>query len=276
VIVQFPLGNGPEDRSTELKGEERGFSLYPTDQFIFRPVSVSSGDEARFVVGYARKYGRTTRQFNLLDFYIKDGKTVRSSYVTRSREGSNESFVNGDMIVYSSLIKGDRYKVQIASQNEEFKNANNGVRTGEIKLALMDIALELLNAVFSLFTLSLGWLIPGFVLISIISLFGYRIKSKRKKIFFLLTCVITAAMKLYTIYSLYYGTYGKSMHQLLKSPQTGIIVAAVFSIFAYAFGYSRYSYKMKSDEDVMPILSFMLALLADSMLTQFLFTPFMM
>jgi hypothetical protein len=276
LIVQFPLGNGPEDRSTELKGQEKGLEIFTTDQFIYSPASISSGNEARFMVGYARKYGRTTRQFNLLDFSIKDGKIARTSYVTRSREASNYPYINGDMIVYTSLVKGEDFKVYVASQNEEFKNANNGIKTSEIKLALLDIVLEFLNAVFSLFTLGLGWIIPGFVLVSVMSLFGYRIKLNRKKIFYILICMATIGMKLYTVYSLYYGTYAKSMPRLMASPAKGIIISLILSIFAYGYGYSKYSYQLKKDEDVMPILSFMLALLADSLLTQFLFTPFIM
>jgi hypothetical protein len=180
------------------------------------------------------------------------------------------------MLVYSSLVKGNDYQIYIASQNKLFKEANNGVRGGEIRLALTDVVQEILNAVFSLFTIGLRWLLPGLVLISLISMFGYKFNLKSKKTAYIMICIISTAIKLYGVYDSYYNIFRKDMHGALSSVYIGMGISLLISIFSYLLGSSIYFKKLKRDEDIIPFMSFALALFIDSILTQLLFTPFIM
>lgn len=276
LLITFPIGSGPDDRSPALQGVEKSLEIQITDQFIYSPGSISSGDEARFVVGYARKFGRTTRQFNLLDFSLKDGNITNTTFATRTRQASNAPYVNGDMVVYSSLVKGNDYQIFIASQNEVFKQANNGVRGAEIRLALLDVVLEILNAIFSLFTLGLRWLIPGLVLSSIMSMFGYKLSLRSKKAAYLIICLITTGFKLYSVKDYYYSIYQDQMMGALAQVYVGIGISLIISLFSYLLGCSSYFNRLKRDEDAIPFISFAVVLLLDSILTQFVFTPFIM
>ncbi|MDF2673104.1 MAG: hypothetical protein K0R09_1369 [Clostridiales bacterium] len=276
VIITFPIGSGPGDMSTAGEGREKEFQIQPTDQFIYSPGSISSGDEARFIIGYARKFGRTTRQFNLMDFSLKDGNVTKTAYATRTRQASNAPYSNGDMIVYSSLVKGNEYNIFIASQNEGFKQVNNGVRVEEVRLALVDMVLEILNAIFSMFTFGLRWLIPGFVLISLMSMFGYKLNLRGKRAIYIIICIIGTAFKLYSVHDYYYDIYFKQMPEFLRSVYVGIGISLLISVFSYLFGCNRYFSKLKIDEDAFPFICFALALLVDSLLTQLVFTPFVM
>lgn len=276
IIITFPIGSGPGDMSTTGKGREKAFQIQLTDQFIYSPGSISSGDEARFIIGYARKSGRTTRQFNLMDFSIKDGNVIKTAYATRTRQASNLPYSSGDMIVYSSLVKGNEYNIFIASQNEGFKQVNNGVRVEEIRLAFVDIVLELLNAIFSLFSFGLRWLIPGLVFISLMSMFGYKLNLRSKRVIYIIICVISTAFKLYSVHDYYYDIYYKQMPEFLSSVYVGIGISLLISLFSYLFGCNRYFLKLKIDEDAFPFICFALALLVDSLLTQLVFTPFVM
>jgi hypothetical protein len=276
VFITFPLGSSPADKSNEKTGVERVLDIMPLDQFIYSPATISSGEEARFIVGYARRYGRTAKQFNLLDFSYKDGKVVRSNYITRTRQASNQAYTNGDNIVYSSLKKADIYEIYLSSSNKEFIAANNGVRKEEIKLVIIDIIQEIMNAVFSLFIYGIIWIVPGLVLIAILTMTGYKLSVKNKKIAFVLVCVATTVIKLLSVKHYYYKIFAKDMPRMLSSAGIGIGIALFLSILCYMFGAEIYFNKLKKDEFVFPFIIFAVVLIIDSLLTQFIFTPFIM
>lgn len=276
VFITFPLGSSPSDKSNEKTGVERVLDIMPTDQFIYSPATISSGEEARFVVGYARKYGRTAKQFNLLDFSYKDGKVVKSNYITRTRQASNQAYTNGENIVYSSLKKADIYEIYLSSSNKEFITANNGIRNEEIKLAIIDIIQELMNAVFSLFIYGISWIVPGVVLIAILTMIGYKLSVKLKRLAFILICTATTLFKLLSVNHYYYKIFAKDMPTMLSSAGVGIGIAFLLSLLCYLFGTEIYFNKLKKDEFVFPFIIFAIALIIDSLLTQFVFTPFIM
>jgi uncharacterized PurR-regulated membrane protein YhhQ (DUF165 family) len=58
--------------------------------------------------------------------------------------------------------------------------------------------------------------------------------------------------------------------KFLASPIVGMTLTTLFSAVAFAYGYKRY----KSNLDAIPIGSYMVALLIDTLMTQLLFIPF--
>jgi hypothetical protein len=81
---------------------------------------------------------------------------------------------------------------------------------------------------------------------------------------------------MYFAKNVYYGTYINVLPNYLKSVFSGMVLFLTISLISYAFGYTKYKRQLKNDPDVMPILTFVLALTIDTILTQFVYSPFIM
>jgi hypothetical protein len=108
------------------------------------------------------------------------------------------------------------------------------------------------------------------------SMFGYKLNLRGKRAIYIIICIIGTAFKLYSVHDYYYDIYFKQMPEFLSSVYVGIGISLLISLFSYLFGCNRYFSKLKIDEDAFPFICFALALLVDSLLTQLVFTPFVM
>lgn len=277
-IIKFPLDKINTDKALVQYDEpdEKKLKIFPTDQFKYSLVSISSGEEGRFLIGYARKYGNSERQFDILDFSIKDGVIIRNSYMEKSKEGSIMPWISGDMAVFCNQTKLEEYDLCLTSQNEEFMRINNEPRRSEVRLALIDTILDILNSLFSLFTTALGWLLPSFVLISIVSLFGYKLSNRMKRLAFAMCCISAALFKLFSIMNLFYGKNMDKLPVVVKPSIIGGFICIMLSGLCLISGYVKYKNDLDKNPDVMPILAFTLVAIIDGFLTQFVFVPYIM
>lgn len=285
LIITFPLKESKGEEKLEGygnykyevgNGTEKGLRLNPAVDFTYSPISVSSGKEARFIIGAPRSYGRSERQFDLLDFTYKDGKLVSGTYIDNSRQGTTMPWIDGEAIVYLDQTKFGQYNVCLTSQGEAFKSANNVVRKSELKLAALDTVTSLINSIFGVFTVGLKWILPGMFLISIATFFGYKLSERMKVVIFGATCVIVSIIKLMNTKNLFYGYYGNMLPSYLNSVIVGLVITAALSIFTYCNGIIKYKRILSKNPDALPILAFVIALFTDSILTQFIYTPFIM
>lgn len=257
-------------------GYERNLGLGQYTDFTFNPLSVASGEEARFLIGAARTYGNSQRQFDIMDFKFKNGKVIEHTFIDKTREGSTMPWINEEIVVFCNQTAFGQYNICITSQNEAFKNVNNAVRLSEIKLALLDTLTSLGNSIFGLFTIGIRWILPVLFLISIVTLFGYKLSVKNKKILFAGICIIAGGLKIILAKNLYYGSYISVLPEYLRSSLIGIIIFCVISIMSYLYGYTKYIRALRNNPDVMPIFTFIIAIVIDSILTQFVYSPYIM
>lgn len=283
MLITFPLKN---QRENIVKvnggfidigiGDESNLNLGYGAEFLYNPYSVSSGDSARFMIGTARAYGRSERQFDVMEFELKNGQIVSSSYIDNSRLGTTMPYSQNEVALFCNQTKLGQYNVCFTSQNEDYKLKNNKPRKSEIISAILDIVSNLANSIFMGLTIGLKWILPGLLLISIVTILGYKLSNRTKSIIFILICLLTSIVKLLCTNNLFYGTYASLLPKYLSPIGIGLIISITISFLSYANGYLRYKGKLKIDPDIMPILGFSIALFIDSILTQLIYIPFIM
>lgn len=275
-IIKFPLDKINADNTSIQYDEvdEKELKILPSDQFTYNPVSISSGEEGRFLIGYARKYARSERQFDILDFSFDDGVAVKNAYMDKTREGSTMPWISGEMAVFCNQTKAGEYDVCLTSQNQDFKRINNQPRMSEVGLALMDTISDMLNSILSLFMSALGWILPAFMVISMVSLFGYKLSNRMKKVIFAGSCIFTALFKLFSVMSLFYGKNIDKLPIEIRSSMIGAFICIILSGLCLSNGYIEYKNDLDKNPNVMPILAFTLAIVMDGYLTQFIFIPY--
>jgi hypothetical protein len=104
------------------------------------------------------------------------------------------------------------------------------------------------------------------------SFFSYAFNKNRKQIFYTIIYAVTAVLKAYFIYTVSYTMYSSLLPDMLASPAAGIAISILLSTVSFMYGFTIY----RKDLDSMPIGSFMLALLIDTLLSQMIFVPFIM
>lgn len=257
-------------------GYERDLRISRFTDFTYNPVSVSSGEKARLLVGAAREYGKSQRQFDIMDFTFKDGMLIDNTFIDKTREGTTMPWIDEDTVVFLNQTSFGQYNVCIASQSQEFKNANNGVRLSEIKLVLLDILTSIANSIVGLFTVGIRWILPVMILVSIATIFGYKLSLRNKKIIYWVIGAIAVLLKVIFAKNLFYGKYIGRMPGYLSSVSIGIIIFFVIGAISYGFGYIKYIKTMEKDPDILLLFKFILPLMLDSILTQFVYSPYIM
>jgi hypothetical protein len=254
-----------------LDGSESNVKEFRDYQFtrLYNPMAVSSGEEARFIAGSERQYGKKATQFDIVEFYMKDGKLIKPSIASRSKEASMFPGISGDTIIYMDSL-GSTYNIYMGSKDEDFKAANNYKRPYEGKNAVSDTASGFFFSIIYIFIYGIRWVIVGLVGIAGMSYFTYTLKDENKLRVFSLIYLVTTAVKLYSIYDFFYGDYAFMLPNMLTLPLIGMVLSFVVSIPCYLFAITRYNKDLES----LPFINFGFGLLIDSALTQMIFVPF--
>jgi hypothetical protein len=99
---------------------------------------------------------------------------------------------------------------------------------------------------------------------------------KNKKILFAGMCLIAGVLKIIFAQNLFYGRYVNGLPEYLMPVSNGIILFCTISIISYLNGYTKYKNALKNNPDVLPIFTFIIAIVIDSILTQFIYSPYIM
>ena len=244
--------------------------LYINDnKHVYNVVGTYSKEGASFFATMDRIFGVKDWQQSIVDFMIKDGKVVSYSYASRLSGLTTYPGIGGDTIAYCSYNKPKEYGVYLASQNEEFKQANNVHLEVERKQATLN---TLQGFMYSLVYIiyPIKWIIPVALLISIMTFFSYSFSDKKKKLYFLLISIVSLGLKVSVILSNSYGHNSYLLPQILSHKWVAVLISVIISLICYSFGYDRY----KEDLEAMPIGSFLIALALDTMFTMMIFVPF--
>jgi hypothetical protein len=147
------------------------------------------------------------------------------------------------------------------------KTANNLPRKEESSRAISDVILDFINSIFLLFVFGLKWILFGIVAISVVSYFAHTMSVNFRKITYILSYLVTVAVKVSTIYGF------SKMHNMpgpLQYPAVVIGVCLGLSVLGLLFGYGKY----RKDTDAIPAWSYTQAIFIDSILTQMIFMPY--
>jgi hypothetical protein len=255
----------------ELNGVGAEVREFRQDPFrkLYSPIAISSGDEARFIAGSTRQFGKKAEQYDIVEFYMKSGIISHYSIASRTKEPSVYPAIYNDTVIFMDPVDKE-YKIFMASKAEEFKTANNYLRPYESNRAWVDTANGFVFSLSYLLIFGIRWIIVGIMLISLVSYFSYYTKDSTRVKLFSISYIITVITKLYAIYSFFYVQYSYMIPDLFKAPTVGLAIGAIVSIPCYLYAVGTY----KKNLEAIPFASFSYGLIIDSILTQMIFIPF--
>lgn len=240
-------------------------------RYLYNPITVSSKDEARFTACSERKFGKKNEQYDVVDFSIKDGKVVRSSFVSRTRATTLFPAASIGNAVFCDYMGENSFNIYMSSQNKQFMDKINGVKKFEIKNVVGQTINGLINSILYVFIIGSRWVLIGGVLIAVFTFMSYSLSPKKKKIYFLIVYGLTEAIKLYIMSDLFYKQYAGILTGVLSSVLIGLAIMLILGVITMFYGYNEY----KDNIDAMPVISYTKALAVDTVLTLMIFVPFL-
>lgn len=260
-MIKFKLNGNEEPKVSTLKVNEY--------KEVHNNIGAYSEEGARFIgtIPIEKKDGY--RQETIVDYIIKNGEVKSFENVSRLREMCIFPYINDDTIVYASFDKNYNYNINLARDNDEFKEKNNQPMKFESKLAFNHTIEQLAYSLSYILIIATKWVIPALFLGAVISFFDYKFRLKGKIILFMGSGVIAAVLKTIEIYKLIY-IKGIILPNLIAIPSLGILVCIAISLISYLIGINRYRY----DEDSSFIVNFGIGLMIDTILTLVMFTPY--
>ena len=254
-----------------LDGSSKNSSeLYVNDnKNVYNIIGTYSEEGARFFGTTDRIFGTKDLQKSIVDFTFKGDKVSSYTYASRLAKLTIYPAVSEDTIVYCGYNKPGDFGVYLGSQNDEFKKINNvHLPIEKTQATLNTLQGVMYSLVYIIYPIK--WIMPTTLIIAIMSFLSYSFSDKKKKVYFSLICLVSAALKVAVVMSNSYGDNLYLLPQILAHKWVGILISIVISVICYSFGYKLY----KEDLEGMPISSFFLALTLDAMLTMMIFVPF--
>lgn len=238
--------------------------------YIYSLVTAPSTEGARFLAGTERWYTKKEQQYDIIDFTLKNGKVVKSSFVSRTMDLSLTPAITDHMAVFCDVMGGNQNNVYVTSENSAFKEVNNKIRTSEVEAAAIDVLQGIGMGVAYIFLAGIMWMFPGMCFSGILYFFDYKISDHRKPLYFVLVYLATAAIKLKVMFNVVYVEKAYLLSGIIAYPAVGIALMVAISLLSLFYGYKRYTRDIES----VSAISFFLALLWDSILTLIAFIPF--
>lgn len=236
-------------------------------------VALDTNNESKLYGTIYRRYGKKTIQADIVEFNIdKKGIAINPVFLSRTSSLSIYPYVTKEAAVFCDYVNDSMFNIYFTSSSESIKNTVNGPMDFEKKDALIETVEYLATSFGMLFIYGLAWVIPGLVIISVFSFFTWAMKDKTKKLWYCISYISTAAIKVYIIYQ---NMYVKNIPAMVAEPfnqiYIGIGVCIFFSVISLLYGYKKYS----EDLEAMPAISLFTSLSIDSILSIVLFYPLM-
>jgi hypothetical protein len=259
-ILRFAL-DGSSENPSEL--------YINNNKNVYNVIGTCSKEGARFFATTDRLFGTKDWQQSIVDFTLKGDKVASYTYASRLDKLTIYPAISGDTIVYCGYSKPGEFGVYLAAQNDEFKKINNVHLPIEKEQAALN---TLQGFIYSLVYIiyPIKWIMPIGLIIAIMTFFSYSFTDEKKKLYFLLICIVSSALKVAVVLSNSYGDNLYLLPQILAHKWVGVLISIGISAMCYFAGYNRY----KEDLEGMPISSFFIALTLDAMLTMMIFVPY--
>ncbi|MDV3428604.1 MAG: hypothetical protein LIR50_16565, partial [Bacillota bacterium] len=271
----------------DLKGEAKGVNILTipkqggnisykafntkNSNLFYNLIPVSSGSEAKFIgiTDVPVSGGKYSEE--LTEFSIKHGVCGNIINATRIDQLPYSPSYSADSMIFLTNEGDYKLSLYITSKSDKFKEANNGVRSGEKDLALSDTASGILTSFAYVFILGIAWILFGAVLMGFITFLDWKKNNAKTDIMLYISYIITALFKTYIVYKTIYIRFEGSVNGFFSNPVYGCLASLIISLICFTF----LMYWQKKDEDTMPFFLFFLPLLIDTVLTQLLFVPYL-
>ncbi|GAA0786627.1 hypothetical protein [Hathewaya limosa] len=208
---------------------------------------------------------------DIIEFYIRDGKPVFDSILSKTKNTKIFHYGLDDIVTYATLnTDNEKYELNFTSSDISFKVKNNGIRDSEIQYAITKVIEADFYGSCCLLVSAFKWLIPVFVVICFFTAFQEKIKEKYRKKAFLILILISIIFKLINNYSVIYSRTWIYIPKPINNPLIGSIVAIFSSIIIYSFAYIEY----KKDTEKLFIGAMAPFAMADMIITSTLYVQY--
>lgn len=238
---------------------------------FYKPIAVSSKDRNEFlVVSEKKSHVEQNSETQVFDLVFKDKIPQRLTTVTRTLGFSSAPSISEDAVVFLNVNRG-KQTIYMTSNSDEFKKANNINREEEVQLSKEYTISRSIVAVGDGLLIGLKWIGAGVILMAIMCIFLLdRYQDKYKKPFYIISYLLVAIIKTYTIYHGEYIRIHSNFPKILSNPTIGVCFLISISILCGFYAYLKYS----KDLEQIAFASFMEGLIIDTILTSILFIPY--
>lgn len=252
-----------------LDGKEQNISDLSIGPFrsLFGAVPVSSGDQVRFLAGCTRYYERKDTQEDIIDFTIKNRAIIKYEFASRTKEPAMYPAGVDNALIFFNYVGTNKYDVYMASMDKEFKDIHDLPRESERSSAVSDTLLGFIYSIIFIFLFGLKWILFGLTAICGVTYFAHSMKVKVKKILYILSYMVLAAIKIYTMYGF---SQEIVFPEAINSPIFIIGSCLIISLLCMMYGYRKY----RNNIEALPLWSYVQAMLIDTLLTQMIFIPY--
>lgn len=234
------------------------------------PVSFKANNTAKFLISAGRVYEKKSLYTDILEVTI-DGKVASNLIpLSRSRRASMYPAVYNDTAIFCDFISGDKLNVYMVSSREAFKKVHNEARGSEAILALTDTFESFVFSMVYILVYGSLWILPSICLASLASMFEYKLSDKKRKLLLLFVYFLIVLIKCYFIYSISFEKYSFLLPESFTLT-LGLAISIIISIPCCIYAYKKYAEDLQHK---VVALSISLPLIIDSLLTLYVFVPF--
>ncbi|MDF2880922.1 MAG: hypothetical protein K0R54_1479 [Clostridiaceae bacterium] len=272
LIIGYSYENTPgNNRMVKFNLDGSGYSMKELREFTaLNTVPGQMPNKPVFLSNVQTLFRNKYTHEDIVEYEIKDSKLVENNLVSRTNEATIYPASCGDTVLFCDSFKSNSYKLYMTSSRESFKKEYNGIEKNEIIQALNDTFQSFVYSIFDIIIYGSLWILPTICIVSIISLFEFRLNLNMRKIIYIISYLIAVLIKIFVIYSISYKRYSYFIPKWF-TPLKGIIAAFIISTLCISYGYRKYTEDTSSN-----VLVFSLSkiLILDTILTQMVFIPF--
>lgn len=233
-------------------------------------ISFKSNKAAKFLISGGRVYEKKEFYSDILEITVDDKQVSNIIPISRSRQVSMYPAVYGDTVIFCDFISSDSLNVYMVSSREDFKVANNINRKSEAILALSDTFEGWMFSVVYIIAYGSLWILPSICIASLASMFEYKLSDKKRKLLFLFIYSLIVLIKCYSVYNISFVNYAFFSPEFITFP-IGFALTIMVSIPCCIYAYKKYAENLQHN---VIALSLSLPLIIDSLLTLYIFVPF--
>ncbi|MBZ9689741.1 hypothetical protein G9F72_026055 [Clostridium estertheticum] len=237
---------------------------------FYNATSFKSNTAAKFLISGGRSYEKKELYTDILEITV-NGKLVSNIIpLSRSKNTSMYPAVYNDTVIFCDFINSSKLNVYMVSSREDFKKAYNFNRKSEAIRALNDTFESFMFSIVYILAFGSLWIVPSLCIASIASLVEYKLTDKKRKLLFVFIYFLITLIKCYFIYNISFKKYTFFLPEFMTIP-LGFAITLMISIPCCIYAYKKYAQNL---QDNVVALSISLPLIIDSLLTLYIFVPF--
>ncbi|MBU3144546.1 hypothetical protein [Clostridium sp. CF012] len=237
---------------------------------FYNTISFKSNNAAKFLIVGGRVFGKKEFYTSILEITL-DGNAISNIIpLSRSRHSSMYPAVYNDTVIFCEFIAKDKLNVNMVSSREDFRKAHNFNRKSEAILALNDTFESWMFSMVYILVYGSLWIIPSICISSIASMFEYKLPDKKRKLLFVFVYSLIILIKCYFVYNISFDKYASFLPKFITFP-IGFALSVIVSIPCCIYAYKKYAENLQNN---VVALSLSLPLIIDSLLTLYIFVPF--